>query len=113
MSHVLLKVSSGHTLDQLVVEIRARGGAPINLFPPAYVVARLGDGPPLTCGAPLDPATAPTDDPAARTAAATVMRLEERARNAGAPAPAVSWDVQGKKPPVFDWKRANRSRAAM
>lgn len=97
MARVLLKVSSGYQLDDLVREVRAKGGRPVQLLPPSYAIAELEHEVALSAGEPFAPAAIDGLDAQARTA--VLVHRRAIAPEAQAPAPALSWDAPGKESP--------------
>lgn len=97
MKKTLLVVESGFELDDLVLELRAQGGRPIQLFPPSYLIADVPDSARLTAGSPFEPQTLDGLDLQARTAVLTHQRASgPQERASGAP---ISWDSPGKDAP--------------
>jgi hypothetical protein len=91
MEKQLFVVNSGFELDNLVLEVRAKGGRPIELFPPSYLIAEV-----FRSGSIFNPPTLDDLDLQARTAVQTLRRAKAPA---AAPSTPLSWDTPGKEAP--------------
>jgi hypothetical protein len=100
MKRSVFRTNEGISLDQLLREIRAKGGQPLQAFPPAHVIANVPDGIRLESGhqeevSPAQLKSKPGSS--ARQAQLTYEAMQKREE--GAPEPILSWDTPGKKPP--------------
>ena len=113
MEKQLFVVNSGFELDDLVLEARAKGCRPIQLFPPSYLIAEVPASASFRSGSIFKPATLDGLDLQARTAVQTLHRGKARA---AAPSVPLSWDSPGKKAPRLFHKsvirRLDRPRTA-
>ncbi len=91
----VLRVKSG-SLQELLAEIRAKGGRPIQAFAPSHVIAVLPAGTQLDLG---EISSQPDATSSSVTAHRTLATMESR--EAAGPEPTLSWDMPGKKPPMF------------
>lgn len=96
MEKQLFTVNSGFELDDLVLEVKAKGGRPILLFPPSYLIAEVLPSVSLRSGSIFKPARIDVLDLQARTAVQTLQRSQSPA---SAPSIPLSWDTPGKESP--------------